>query len=182
MKKKEITEWLESQWHQALHKCWEDCEKQKQAYLDASFEESDLRKVAGQIQGHLEQALLLWQEWRQAQETGEHLQISYNKYLGLEYQLDGYVHKEGAAYERLMKQEIELHTKELDKLIDSRREREENISQNYSRLIRVVSGMKSTKEAVTYLEKLGFDLSDLDEEKVMAEIDAAYLFPQQPAA
>lgn len=28
----------------------------------------------------------------------------------------------------------------------------------------------------------GSDLSDLDEEKAMAEIDTTYLFPQQPAA
>ena len=182
MTKKEIKEWLESQQSQALHKCREDHEKQEQAYLDAYFEESGLRKVAGQIQEHLEQALLLWQEWRQAQETGEHLRISYNKYLGLEHQLDGFTYKEGATYEQLMKQEIWLRTEELDKLVDSHREREKNIRQNYSRLIQVVSGMKNTKEAAAYLEKLGFDLSDLDEEKVMAEIDAAYLFPRQPAA
>lgn len=182
MTKREITEWLESQRNQAIHKCKEDCEKQEQAYLDAYFEKSGLREVAGQIQEHLEQALRLWQEWRQAQETGDHLRISYNKYIGLEHQLDGFVFKEGATYEQLMKREIWLRTEELNKLTDCRREMEENISQNYSRLIRVVSGMKNTKEAVEYLEKLGFDLSDLDGEKVMSEIDTAYLFPQQPAA
>ena len=79
MKKKEIIEWLESQRSQALHKCREDCEKQKRAYLDACFEESGLREVAGQIQEHLEQVLRLWQEWRQAQETGDPLRISYMK-------------------------------------------------------------------------------------------------------
>lgn len=182
MTKREITEWLESQRKQAIHKCKEDCEKQEQAYLDAYFEKSGLREVAGQIQEHLEQALRLWQEWRQAQETGDHLRISYNKYIGLEHQLDGFAHKEGATYEQFIKWEIDLHTEDLDKLTTSRREMEENISQNYSRLIRVVSGMKNTKEAVEYLEKLGFDLSDLDGEKVMSEIDTAYLFPQQPAA
>ena len=84
--------------------------------------------------------------------------------------------------EPLLKREISLHTEDLDKLTASRWEMEKNISQNYSRLIRAVSGMKNVSEAVAYLEKLGFDLSDLDEEKVMAEIDAAYLFPRQPAA
>ena len=34
MKKKEITEWLENQRSQALHKCREDCDKQKRVYLD----------------------------------------------------------------------------------------------------------------------------------------------------
>ena len=42
--------------------------------------------------------------------------------------------------------------------------------------------MKNAADAAAYLEKLGFDLSDLDGEKVMSEIDTAYLFPQQPAA
>ena len=79
MTKREITEWLESQRKQAIHKCKEDCEKQEQAYLDVCFEEAGLREVAGQIQEHLEQALRLWQEWRQAQETGDHLRISYMK-------------------------------------------------------------------------------------------------------
>ena len=182
MTKKEIKEWLESQQSQALHKCREDHKKQEQAYRDAYFEKSGLREVAGQIQEHLEQALRLWQEWRQAQETGDHLRISYNKYIGLEHQLDGFAYKEGATYEQLMKQEIWLRTEELNKLTDCRREMEENISQNYFRLVRVVSGMKNTKEAVEYLEKLGFDLSDLEGEKVMSKIDTAYLFPQQPAA
>ena len=80
MTKREITEWLESQRKQAIHNCREDCEKQEQAYLDAYFEKSGLREVAGQIQEHLEQVLRLWQEWRQAQETGDHLRISYMKY------------------------------------------------------------------------------------------------------
>ena len=155
MTKKKITEWLESQRDQALHKCQEDHDKQERAYLDAYFKRSGLRNVAGQVQEHLEQALRLWLEWKQAQETGEHLFI---------------------------KREIILQTKELDKLTTSRREMEKNINQNYSRLIQAVSGMKNTKEAVAYLEKLGFDLSDLDEEKAMAEIDTTYLFPRQPAA
>ena len=130
----------------------------------------------------MEQAIRLWSDWRQTQETGEHLSFPETNYLRLERQLDGFVFKEGATYEQFIKREIDLHTEDLDKLTTSRREMEENISQNYSRLIRVVSGMKNTKEAVEYLEKLGFDLSDLDGEKVMSEIDTAYLFPQQPAA
>ena len=44
MTKREITEWLESQRKQAIHKCREDCEKQEQAYLDAYFEKSGDRK------------------------------------------------------------------------------------------------------------------------------------------
>lgn len=182
MTKKEIKEWLESQQSQAIHKCREDHEKQEQAYLDAYFEKSGLREVAGQIQEHLEQAIRLWSDWRQTQETGEHLIFPETNYLRLERQLDGFVFKEGAAYEQLLKREISLHTEDLDQLTASRWEMEKNISQNYSRLIRAVSGMKNVSEAVTYLEKLGFDLSDLDEEKVMAEIDTAYLFPRQPAA
>jgi hypothetical protein len=182
MKKKEITEWLESRKEQALHKCWEDCEKQKRAYLDAYFEESGLRKTAGQIQELLEQAIRLWSDWRQTQETGEHLSFSETNYLRLERQLDSYVFKEEAVYEHLLNREISLHTEDFDQLTASRREMEKNISQNYSWLIRAVSGMKNVAEAVTYLEKLGFDLSDLDEERAMAEIDPAYFFPQQPAA
>ena len=42
--------------------------------------------------------------------------------------------------------------------------------------------MKNAADAAAYLEKMGFDLSDLDGEKAMSEIDAAYLFPQQTAA
>ncbi|MCI9509194.1 MAG: hypothetical protein HFF10_05525 [Angelakisella sp.] len=182
MTKKKITEWLESQRDQALHKCQEDHDKQERAYLDAYFKRSGLRNVAGQVQEHLEQALRLWLEWKQAQETGEHLRFSETSYLRLERQLDGFVFKEEATYEQFIKREIILQTKELDKLTTSRREMEKNINQNYSRLIQAVSGMKNTKEAVAYLEKLGFDLSDLDEEKAMAEIDTTYLFPRQPAA
>ena len=44
------------------------------------------------------------------------------------------------------------------------------------------AAMKSAADAAEYLKKLGFDLSDLDGEKAMSEIDTAYLFPQQPAA
>lgn len=246
MTKREITEWLESQRKQAIHKCREDCEKQEQAYLDAYFEKSGLRKVAGQIQEHLEQAVRLWSDWRQTQETGEHLSFPETNYLRLERQLDGFVFKEGATYEQFIIREVSLQTgqqhlkfqhkgfgkkgnifgfkrddstflitfypylevdfgycffpqfhfrinifkccrpglqtEELDKLAASRQEMEANVSRNYSRLIRVVSGMKSAADAAEYLQKLGFDLSDLDGEKAMSEIDTTYLFPQQPAA
>ena len=130
----------------------------------------------------MEQAIRLWSDWRQTQETGEHLSFSETNYLRLERQLDSYVFKEEAVYEHLLNREISLHTEDFDQLTASRREMGKNISQNYSWLIRAVSGMKNVAEAVTYLEKLGFDLSDLDEERAMAEIDPAYFFPQQPAA
>ena len=96
--------------------------------------------------------------------------------------MDGFIFKEGATYEQFIKREIVLQTEELDKLAASRQEVEVNINRNYSRLIQVVSGMKSAADAAEYLKKLGFDLSDLDGEKAMSEIDTAYLFPQQPAA
>lgn len=182
MKKKEITEWLENQRIQALHKCQEDCEKQKRAYLDACFEESGLRKVSGQVQELLEQALQLWLEWKQLHKAEKHLSFPETNYLRLERQLDGFIFKEGATYEQFIKREIVLQTEELDKLAASRQEVEVNINRNYSRLIQVVSGMKSAADAAEYLKKLGFDLSDLDGEKAMSEIDTAYLFPQQPAA
>ena len=54
------------------------------------------KKITEWLESQRRQALQLWREWRQAQETGEHLRISYNKYIGLEHQLDGFVHKEGA--------------------------------------------------------------------------------------
>lgn len=182
MKKKEITEWLESQRSQALHKCREDCEKQKRAYLDTYLGESGLRGTAGQIQEHLEQALRLWLDWKRLHKAEKHMSFPETNYLRLERLLDGFVFKEGATYEQLLTREVSLHTNELEKLSASRQEMDKKISQNYSRLIQVVSGMKNAADAAAYLEKLGFDLSDLDGEKAMSEIDAAYLFPQQTAA
>jgi len=180
MTKREILDWIESQWQQTVNKYREDSEKKERAYLDEYFVKSGLRETAGQIQRHLEQAVQLWLDWKQAQKTDEHLRF-HDNYRCLEHALDCFTLKEGAVYGHFLKHEIDLRTTDLEQLLSDRNDTEGKIRHNYYQLKQLVTVSKTTKDAMEYLEKLGFDLSDLCGEKVAEKIDTTFLFPGEAA-
>lgn len=180
MTKREIIDWVDNQWQQAINKHRENCDKQERAYQDKYLAVTGLRETADQVQQHLEQAIQLWLDWKEIHKGNG---FSFrDSYYCLEYELSCFTLKEGAVYEHFLKRELDFQSEEFSKLVSTRQEIENNIAKSYSKLKQAIAGMKTVKDALAYLEKLGFDLSDLTGEKAVDEVDAAFLFPGKDAA
>lgn len=179
MTKREIIDWVDSQWQQAIHKHRENYDKQEQVCRDKCLAGTGLRETADQVQQHLEQAIQLWLDWKEIHKGNG---FSFrDSYYCLEHELSCFTLKEGAVYEHFLKRELDFQSEEFSKLLSTRQEIENNIAKSYSKLKQAIAGMKTVKDALAYLEKLGFDLSDLTGEKAMEGIDTTFLFPEKAA-
>ena len=83
------------------------------------------------------------------------------------------------------KNDVDISQELFQNLRQEKGKKIENIGRTYDRVINMVYSAKNAKEALEYLGKLGFDLSELETSLFSLSeaqtIDTSYLFPDKAA-
>lgn len=185
MTKRELTKWLFEKKDHAIRENKKIYDEARRKLLDERFQELGFDKVADQIQAHLDEALGLWDTWKNGLPADSGIRCC-GSYYSLEHSLNGFTHEPGAAYESLTGKEMRLETDALTNLNKESQQIHENICKTYADVLAVVSSLKTVKEAQAYLKELGFDLTELEKEQqpvtaLAVKIDASYLFLDKAA-
>lgn len=184
MTKRQLKRWLENKREYTLAESRELYRTTAQQLIDETFADLGLREVAEQIQPLLEQAVKLWDDWKNQQLENSDLDF-YSNYCGLGYALSDYAGDADSLYQRIT-HDIRLQSVAAKNLKKESHEREQNISKSYCNLLSVVESMSTAKEAEAYLTSLGFDLAEQYESSetssaLVKNIDVSYLFVQKAA-
>lgn len=185
MTKKELNKWLLQKENDAVRSHERKFNELQRQFKDEAFSDLEFDKAAEKIQAHLTEALKLWNAWKN--EQAHNAALRYNGgYYSLENSLYRFTREPNSTYQSLTDSEIILVNDTLSKLKKRRQEIKGHILKTYADVIAVVDSLKTVKEALAYLNELGFDLSELERkpEPVTAlavKIDTSYLFPSKAA-
>ena len=184
MTKRELANWLERQMDKTIVEMEKEIRQQRDAALDAELRPLGFYEMARQIENHIKQAWDIWIQWKMTHESST-LSASRHNYCGFEYNLKPLAHIDGSLAEHMVKYDITLDSTMLQELNKEEKKTRGKIRETYSSVINAVYASKNAKEAKTYVESLGFDLSEMENPPVpakgTAEIDTSYLFLKQAA-
>ena len=184
MTKKDIVTWLESRKDMLISEQYAELHVQEDKIRRDILEPLGFYEVTAQLQKHLMQAWKLWLEWVGKQ---DHPSVKVNTsnyrsfYRAMEHLLVG-----GCELPELMeKNDVDISQELFQNLRQEKGKKIENIARTYDRVINMVYSAKNAKEALEYLGKLGFDLSELETSLFSLSeaqtIDTSYLFPDKAA-
>lgn len=180
MTKTQLKKWIETQRNKALNEARKIYLQKLAEHEENIYKEMGLHELAEEIQELLNKVDDKIKKWK-SEYKRKGIEFS-DAYYTLENKLYDYIKGENATFERLSKSEFKDST---DKRYQITRKYELNtqeINRNYDNVIANIQNLKNAKTGMEYLQKLGFDLTELikqDEKPVtalVAKIDTNYLF------
>lgn len=184
MTKKDIAIWLENRKDKLISEQRSELHAQEDKIRRDILEPLGFYEVTAQLQEHLMQAWKLWLEWV-GKQNHPSVQVNTCNYRSFYRAMKHLLVGECELPELMEKNDVDISQELFQELEQEKRKTIENIAGTYNRVINVVYAAKNAKEALAYLEKLGFDLSELETSLFSLSeaqtIDTSYLFPDKAA-
>ena len=159
MTKTMLNKWLEQKQKQAAREVCKQFENERDAYLARLDETLGVNEVLEAVYEHFSAASSITDEFRNKLRVAPNVTVNYGWYDTISTKLHDLTSKD--VLRRMIRNEFSdisgtvkiLETKKNDTIYE--------INKNYAILFANVSSMKNAKCGVEYLQKLGFDLTDL---------------------
>lgn len=179
MNKTQLKKWIESQRSKALDEANRIYLQKIKEHNERIYKEIGLYELAEEVGELLNKVDDKVKKWRS--EIDINGIILNNGYHTVSNTLYSYIKGQNATFEQL-KNEFADKTDERYKINRQRESDTQEINRNYDNVIANIQNLKNAKTGMEYLQKLGFDLTELikqDEKPVTAlvvKIDTKYLF------